>query len=385
MSDLIAKAAQAHSVGQPPDRSVLIREIIGLSIDADRKTTEDKVDDSNGVSRLSVGRLLFNAECDCRHAASDPRFASVVHVFHQNWHGIRSAVGGLPGNKVAVPQEYKLTAKDQTILSAQLEAWGARKAIFHGYSPATAPVLKTLCAEGIVCYLVWHGSLAQLALRPEVDFFEAALRLVNRGLFRRAHMLKAGMEFIFPNGFEPMLLNTVPFMNSVRLAPPFANGAAVALVPAHTDIWKNLHTSLIGAALSSAKTVLHYGKVRGNIPILNRCRRIRYEGHERHLCLLTQIDATVNVTVIDCHPMVPLESLAAGIPCVTGPLFLDALQDHPYTIATTVANPFAVKDIAGRLNSLSAMNSSELTEIIEDYRSAIRNLSLDRYTEFLGS
>jgi hypothetical protein len=369
----------------PLDRSTLIRELIGLSIDCGHETSKDEGDESNNFPRQSAPCLLFNADCDCRYAQPDPRFAGVAHVFHQNWLGIRSAVGALPGDKIAAPPERELTAKDRTTLLAQLAAWGVDKAIFHGFSPATASILKALCAEGICCYLVWHGSLAQLALRPEVDFFEAALRAANRGLFKRAHMLKAGMECVFPNAFRPMLFNSVPYVTTKRLCPPFAEGAAVALVPAHTDIWKNLHTSLVGAALSSIETVFHYGKVRGNISVLKRCRRVRYDGHERHLSLLSQVDVAVNVTVIDCHPMVPLESLAAGAPCVTGPLFLDALQDHPYTIATTVSNPFDVKGMAWRLNSLRMMNSSELIQIIDDYRAATRKLSLERYMEFLGS
>jgi hypothetical protein len=232
--------------------------------------------------------------------------------------------------------------------------------------------------------LVWHGNLAQLAWRPEVDFFESAQRAVKRGLFRRAHILKAGMGAIFPRAFNPMLVNCPPVLKAGRISSPFSNRTATALVPGFVDIRKNVHTSMIGCALSSIESILHYGRIRGNLPVLSRCRRIAYKDHDQHLMLLMQVDVTVNVSVIDCHPMVEMEALAAGAMSVTGPLYLDTLRDHPYTKLSVIQNPFAIDEVASRLDFLRGINSAELTSIIDDYKQAIRLVSLDRYSEFLG-
>jgi hypothetical protein len=306
-----------------------------------------------------------------------------MHVFHQKWHGIRSAAGVLPGRKIGVPQDYRAHGRDRALLAAKASEWGARKAVFHGYSPAVEPLLKNLCAEGVACYLVWHGNLAQLAWRPEVDFFSLAQRAAKRGLFRRAHMLKAGMNAIFANAFKPMLVNGPPVMKAGRISPPFSNRPATALVPGYVDIRKNVHTSMIGCALSSIESILHYGRIRGEFPVLSRGKRIAYADHDQHLMLLTQIDVTVNVSVIDCHPMVEMEALAAGAMSVTGPLYLDALQQHPYTKLSVIANPFDVEEIASRLNLLRQVKATELADIIDDYSRAIRLTSLERYAEFL--
>lgn len=324
-----------------------------------------------------------DADCDRKYAVSDPRFDGVMHVFHQQWHGIRAAAGALPGRKIAVPQNFQARGRHRAAVLATAAAWAARKAVFHGYSPAVEPLLKAFCADGIACYLVWHGNLAQLAWRPEVDFFSLAQRAAKRGLFKRSHMLKAGMRAVFPNAFEPMLVNCPPAPKTSRISPPFSSWPAAALVPGFVDIRKNVHTSLIGCALSSIELVLHYGRIRGDLPILARCKRVAYDDHDRHLALLTQVDVTVNVSVIDCHPMVEMEALAAGAMSVTGPLCLDALKGHPYTTLSVIQNPFDVDEIAARLDFIRQIEPTELSGVIEDYRRAIRSISLERYAEFL--
>jgi hypothetical protein len=367
----------------PLDRSTLIRELIGLSWDRGGDQGPEDVKEAERSPRPCYPRILYDADCDRKYAVADVRFNGVMHVFHQKWHGIRSAVGVLPGRKVGVPQDYQACGRDRALLTAKASEWGVRKAVFHGYSPAVEPLLKNLCAEGIACYLVWHGNLAQLAWRPEVDFFSLAQRAAKRGLFRRAHMLKAGMDSIFANAFRPMLVNGPPVLQSGRISPPFTTRTATALVPGYVDIRKNVHTSMIGCARSSIESVLHYGRIRGEFPILSRCKRVAYKDHDQHLMLLTQIDVTVNVSVIDCHPMVEMEALAAGAMSVTGPLYLDALQQHPYTKLSVIHNPFDVEEIASRLNFLRQVKATELAGIVDDYRRAIRMLSLERYAEFL--
>lgn len=334
--------------------------------------------------RLSTA-VEFDATGDLQYARTNALFSRVAHIFHQNWHGIRSAAGVLPGHKVAIPVHRSLHARDIGHIIAQLDEWKIDKAIFHGFSLEAEKVLRAVASASIPCYLVWHGNLSQLVWEPEVDYFELALRACKRGQFRRAHMIKANMGDVFQRSYEPMLLNSPPVTHQVRLVPAFAAKHRIALVSAHTDIRKNIHSNLVGAALSkSIHDVLYYGKIRGIIPAIQRCKRIRYAGHDKHIALLHNVDASVNVTTIDCHPMVDLEALGAGAFALTGPLFLDALQKHPYTQLSEIRNPFDVREIAARLNHVSEMNNSELQAVMSDYSQKLAGISHDRYAEFLG-
>jgi hypothetical protein len=197
-------------------------------------------------------------------------------------------------------------------------------------------------------------------------------------------MLKAAMGQIFPRSYEPMLLNSPPLTRQARLVPAFGGKTTIALVPAYSDIRKNIYTSLVGAALAqSIDEVLYYSQGLGKFPATARCKRIAYSGHAKHLKLLHDIDAIVNVTTIDCHPMVDLEAVAAGAMTITGRLFLDALREHPYTKLSEIENPFDVRAISNRLDSLKSIGSGELAAITGDYVQQLVAISQDRYREFL--
>ena len=81
--------------------------------------------------------------------------------------------------------------------------------------------------------------------------------------------------------------------------------------------------------------------------------------------------------------MVDMEALGAGAMVLSGPLFLDALMEHPFTALSVITNPFNVGEIGNRLDYLSAMSNTELQEIISEYSLEITRVSRERYAEFL--
>lgn len=333
---------------------------------------------------LISSEIQFDGSGDTKYARPDERFSRVAHIFHQDWHGIRSAAGVLPGHKIAIPLDMKLGGRQLLQLYSHLSRWQIEKVVFHGFSPTVESILRALKLAGFTNYLVWHGNLAQLVWEPEVHFFQSALNACRRGYFKRAHMLKSGMSAVFPNAFSPMLCNSAPVLPKGRAVSPFQSKRKIALVSAPPDIRKNIYTSLVGTCLSRSITdVLHYCKVKAKMPALDKAKRMIYGGHEKHLALLQNVDVSVNVTTIDCHPMVDLEAVGAGAFPITGPLFLDVLADHPYTRLSEVANPFDVGEIANRIDILNGISGSELDGILSDYSARLAALSKDRYAEFL--
>jgi hypothetical protein len=366
-----------------PTSAKFLRELVGIRSSSALSSGSDEETPTNSP-RTARAEIAFDSIDDTRYARGDAAFNKVVHIFHKHWHGIRTAAGVLPGHKVAIRSPDSISASSIFALRSQLDDWEITKAVFHGFSHAADRALRAVLHAGIESFLVWHGNLSQLVWEPEVQFFEMAHTACQRGYFRRAHMIKSGMDAVFPRSFVPMLLNSPPITGRGRVIPAFASGRKVALVPAHTDIRKNLHSSLLGAALADRiDDVLFYGKIRSVIPVTKRCKRIKYRDHDHHIALLHEIDVTVNVTTIDCHPMVDLEALGAGGVSLSGPLFLDALQTHPYTALSVIENPFSVNDIRDRLVRLCQMNNSELNEIIADYTAALSKISLERYKTFL--
>ena len=91
----------------------------------------------------------------------------------------------------------------------------------------------------------------------------------------------------------------------------------------------------------------------------------------------------MNASIVDCHPMVELEALAAGTPAIRGRLGMDALDDHPYVQLTQVGDPLNVADVRSTLQRVLRVPTSELQEMMTDYSRAMVQLSFERYSEFL--
>jgi hypothetical protein len=361
------------------------KQILGILAATEPSTPIENGEDS-APPRAITDKVECDSDIDIKYANNNSLFNDVAHVFHQNWHGIRSACGTLPGRKVAIPLRDKIQPFALLGLAGQFQEWETKKVVFHGFSANSEIVLNSVMALGLQAYLVWHGNLAQLAWDHESSLYSLARTHAARGHFARCHTLKAGTTDMFDRAFSPMLLNQPPNMGDFnRLSPAFESGRrTVALVPAFPDIRKNLHTNLAACALSlDIDVVNYYAKITVLPTVSDKYRKLRYLGHDRHLQSLATTDVTVNVTLIDCHPMVDLESLASETPTITGPLFLDGLQDHPYTILTEVENPFDVRMIQEALHTLKSMSGNELVDIMRDYTASLRRLSAERYALFL--
>lgn len=308
----------------------------------------------------------------------------VAHVFHSEWLGIKSAACSLDGHKVSISCEANPTSSQLARILGDIEKHQIKRVVFHGFSDPANFLLKNLTRAGLDCYLVWHGNFAQLAYYPEIKYFSRAVDAAKRGLFRKAHILKASQSEVLANAYLPMLPNVVPDNPQNRISAPFSGEHVKALVPGTIDIRKNTFTNF-QAAISSQNinTVLHYNKFDWPIIDSRKLKRVVYQGTDAHLALLCDIDICLNVTLIDCLPMVDLEALSAGTPTITGPLFRDFLADHPYAQLTEVDNPSDLSMIRDRIRIISSVPKSELAEMMNDYRLSLIDISQMRYEEFL--
>jgi hypothetical protein len=70
------------------------------------------------------------------------------------------------------------------------------------------------------------------------------------------------------------------------------------------------------------------------------------------LQILTAMDISFNVTLSECHPMMPMESYRLGVPCLisnTSDLFTDDPELHELTTVNQADNPSAIASAASRL------------------------------------
>lgn len=333
---------------------------------------------------------LWNAHQDCSFANQDSRFDRVCHVFHQEWVGIRSAAGALPGHKLAISETTNWSAGRLRALVDQFANLRIRAIVVHGMSDAIRQLTIVLHELGLVdIYLVWHGNTAQWVNRGELEAINMALALNQRGLFKNVHAIRCGMNGLLgKNAFIPQLLNMPPVVRNRTSMPRLKNGVTV-FCPSWNDVRKNLHSNVVAGILSDkVNRILIFAQnleLPSSTTPVDKIIVLSHITQAATIELMATVDLVSNVTVIDCHPMVNLEALAVGTPTLEGPLFLDALEGHPYKHLVRVENVLSVEDIRQAIERVLSVPEQEMHQIMDDYRVQLTETSRQRYLQFLES
>ena len=81
--------------------------------------------------------------------------------------------------------------------------------------------------------------------------------------------------------------------------------------------------------------------------------------------------------------MVNVEAQALGRVCLRRPLFLDALEEHPYVDLTQVSDVTSVNEVRMTLEKVLAVPLAERCDLALDYQNQSDRISIGRYQEFL--
>lgn len=332
-------------------------------------------------------KAIWNADQDCRYSHHDSGFDRVCHAFHQEWFGIRAAAGSLPGQKLAISASATWNPGDLVAIGERLSNLRIQAVIVHGMSVAMKILVEVLKRSGgLDVYLVWHGTTTQWIGEDERDLMSMVLELNRRGLFRGVHAIRRGMGGLFAgNYFVPQLLNMPPALARVRILSRRKENVSV-LCPAWNVLRKNLYTNVLAGAISERVSSILVLARDLSFPASfgEKVRVLPQRTHAGTLDLMASVDLVSNVTVVDCHPMVNLEALAAGTPTLEGPLFLDALEDHPYKKLVRVEDAMSVSDIQRAIEQVIAVPQQEINQMLDDYRLQLTAIVRQRYLQFLG-
>jgi hypothetical protein len=329
--------------------------------------------------------LALDRAIDVKHAHVDPAFSGVLHVFCQTWMGIRAAAGSLPGHKLAVASSGDVTRKEEAEFLGLLAREQISKVVFHGLPDVSQSLIDSLARAGAadLAYLVYHGNVAQWENQREREAALGALALASSGKIKRLHIMQRDCPLAGLRAFVPMLFNPSPKHHA-----PVGSGRSqddVVFLPG-TNIWrKNLHVNALGAALSSGVSrVMHYARdLMLPAPYSAKLRKASYLDRAATFGLMARVGCTLNVSLVECHPMVGLESESVGTPCLRGRLNLDAGEDHDYVRLVQVEDPSSPYHVQRQLDRVLAVLKPERLEMIRDYTAQMDRISLERYREFL--
>ncbi|OEU68831.1 MAG: hypothetical protein BA863_04995 [Desulfovibrio sp. S3730MH75] len=294
---------------------------------------------------------------------------AVISVLHPDWRGVRSATENL------VPDRL-LLADTLNVLSAKryaqlLVSTGCTKFIFGGFPLSyefLAREIRYISRESRV-FVFWLSSFLQSNEDYAWYSFLTINRLCKEGVVEKIGFAKKGMAETVgrtgvKTGFIASYVRKIPEKSSV----PKLNGPHIGIW-ALAPIWRKTPYAMIAASVlvNNAKVFMVGQELRAQdfahflgVNVTFQVDPIPQEEMEQALSLM---DINLYVTLSECSPMLPLESLAAGVPCLFGPTS-HLFEDHSYLHSRLVVPYPDRSDVIGTMIHTAI---DEREQIINEY------------------
>ncbi len=318
---------------------------------------------------------LRSAQRSWEFVQNDPE-NSVVAICHPRWQGARSAALGHSPNLLLTPETGFPEIK--AIVDC-LEASGATHFLadgfYRGYADLLRLIRKRIPYAGI--FYVHHGSFFQMLEDHSLPaLLVKVARLRQEGVIDRIGFCKAGMAEAFERlGVPAFEVPNRVFQENVSPRSEWKTPASV-FIPVGAQLRKNPHTQLMGALLCPDVDEIH---LTCDLdlrylprPALNRVALKVHRDLDREATrrLMRQSNVVLYATISECAPMVPLESLALGVPCLTGDnhgLFdgFPTLAQH--LLISRTDDPWAIAEAIGDLKRNYLACCAEIPTFNEHY------------------
>jgi hypothetical protein len=264
-----------------------------------------------------------------------------VAVLHPHWRGIRSAATQLFDE--LYPLDDTLDEASGLHAARIFAEAGCPALVIQGFPLTYTHLVQGLrrIAPRLPVYVVWHGTFLQAREDYTWESFRAVERLCRAGAIARWGFVKPGMAEIMAN----QGLRTGYVMNMVRALPqaasePLEGGPHLGMWSIHPT-WHKLPYEMMAATSLVPNSVIHASgideRTRQFAELLGLRAQLQQEAipQQQMPQVLAQMHLNMYVTFNECAPMLPLESLAVGAPCLLGPNS-PYFEDHDYLLSRLV-------------------------------------------------
>jgi hypothetical protein len=269
---------------------------------------------------------------------------------------------------------------------------GVPRIVFGAFAPGMLPLVQALGQphSRVELFALYFSSLMQQGERGSWQSLRLLMDLARAGTIRRIGFAKAGMaEFFESQGVPASFVSSAVFQVPKGPSMPRPGGPHLGIWAVNSAVWRKLPFAMLAAVrevpgarvtMSGANSrVVEFAETFGIAAEVSQRPFPPAEMPDR----LRAMHLNLYVTMSECAPMVPLESLAVGVPCLFGPNS-HLLEDHRYLHDRLVV-PYPERHEVIARYIRRALN--ERDEIIAAYRAyAPGYLARCRQTisEFLG-
>lgn len=275
------------------------------------------------------------------------RASRAVALCHPDWRGIAAATSAL-GIPVFVSSDLEVHGDE---LLEGCRRVGADLVIVSGYVPGTAAFAHLARDAGLKVRIVLHSSMAQHGSElGEAQVVQEAFALKASNAADAIGFVKKGQaEALTRLGLPSVYFP--PAIVRVNRVPPIDLGPGVHLGIFGEAGWRKNIATQVGASAILGATA----HVVSDPQVSYLSHAVRQHGvlaRPDFLQLVASVDLNLYVSLYECFPVLPQESIQLGTLCLvsrTSALFEDDDELWPLLTVDRLDNPSAIADAARRL------------------------------------
>ena len=310
----------------------------------------------------------------------------VLH--NDSWFGVTSATKELFKNTVSCRELYR--KKDIKEIAEAIKQTRTKQVIFSAMSEGWPKLVEMLhkIAPEIKLKVFWHGSMSQVLDSYGWKMHKEIMRLCRKGyIFAFATCKESLYNFYRAQGINVYFITNSVEMQKQRRNASKENKIKIGLYAASPSNWrKNMFSQMAAVSLikDAVLDIVPLDEVASGfaksigVDVTGEPNNISREMlFER----MSGNDVNLYVTFSECSPMLPLESLEAGVPCITGDnhhYFKDTALEE-YLVVSQEDNPETIKE-----KILVCMKKrNEILKMYEEFRDKNNRDSQNDVRKFL--
>lgn len=294
----------------------------------------------------------------------------VVSIQHPNWKGIKSSSSQLFDYHYEIPDNI---SQEQIEHHAHVLMESSCKAIvLQGFPNSFYHLIEYLHKEkpSLPIYLIYHGNFMHTPEDYSWWAFKSIIELAKAKKIKKVGFVKQGMAEVIAN----QGIDTAFVLNYYKIIPqgpsvPQDKGKVNIGIWTNGSTWQKSPYAMI-AACSMIKKAKLFGSGFNQRSVelallLGIDYNINFESipHQELLKKMSQMHINLYVTFSECAPMLPLESLSVGVPCLIGP------NNHYFQGNDYLHNKLVVQypDKSFEIYKKAVEAIDERTKIIQEY------------------
>ena len=251
-----------------------------------------------------------------------------ITFYNSEWKGVTSSTKELFQNLIPLQEIY--TKKDAKLIAKEISKTEINQVIFSSFATGwynIAKYLKKYRKNNIKIKTFWHGSHSQILDTYGWARNKEIIELHRNGIVDVMGTCKESLlNFYKHQGFNTKFItNKVEIKNGKRKTNSADNDLIkIGLYAARCTDWRKNMYSQMAAVAQIKNAVLDIVPLDETAEKFAKLLKLRVTGENRNLSReklmkrMANNDVNLYVSFSECAPMVPLESLENGVPCIIG-------------------------------------------------------------------